>query len=31
MSENTNLIYYQRNRDLILNKKKIRIKITKRD
>ena len=31
MSENTNLIYFQRNRDLILNKKKINIKITKRD
>ena len=30
MSENTNLIYYQRNRDLILNTKKISIKITKR-
>ena len=32
MSEITNLTYYQRNRDLILNKKKkIKIKITKRD
>ena len=32
MSENTNLTYYQRNRDLILNKKKkITIKLTKRD
>ena len=32
MSEITNLTYYQRNRDLILNKKKkINIKITTRD
>ena len=31
MSEITNLIYYQRNRGLILIKKKITIKITKRD
>ena len=31
MSEITDLTYYQRNRDLILNKKKITIKITKRN
>ena len=32
MSEITNLTYYQRNRDLIINKKKkITIKITTRD
>ena len=31
MSENTDLTYYQRNRDLILNKKKITIKLTKKD
>ena len=31
MSEITDLIYYKKNRDLILNKKKITIKITKRD
>ena len=31
MSEITDLTYYQRNRDLILSKKKNSIKITKRD
>ena len=31
MSENTDLTYYQRNRDLILNKKKITIKVINRD
>ena len=31
MSELTDLTYYQRNRDLILNKKKITVKVTKRD
>ena len=32
MSENTNLIHYQKSRDLILNKKKkITMKVTKRD
>ena len=31
MSENTDLTYYQKNKNLILNKKKIIIKITKRD
>ena len=31
MSEITNLPYYQRNRDLILNFKKIALKLTKRD
>ena len=30
MSENTYLTYYQRNKDLILSKKKIAIKVTKR-
>ena len=29
MSELTDLTYYQRNRDLILNKKKITVKVTK--
>ena len=31
MSRITDLTYYQRNKDLILNKKKITIKVTKRD
>ena len=31
MRENTDLTYYQRNKDLILNKKKNTIKATKRD
>ena len=31
MSENTDLTYYQRNKDLILSKKSITIKVTKRD
>ena len=31
MSEITDLTYYQKNRGLILNKKKINMKITKRD
>ena len=31
MSELTDLTYYQRNRDLILNKKKITVKVTKKD
>ena len=31
MSENTDLTYYQRNKDLILSKKNITIKVTKRD
>ena len=31
MSENTDLTYYQRNRDLILDKKNIAVKITKTD
>ena len=31
MSEIADLTYYQKNRDLILKKKKITIKITKRD
>ena len=31
MSENTDLTYYQKNRGLILNKKKINMKIIKRD
>ena len=31
MSENTNLTHYQKIRDLILNKKKITMKLTKRD
>ena len=31
MSENTDLTYYQKKKNLILNKKKIIIKITKRD
>ena len=31
MSKISDLTYYQRNTDLILNKKKITIKITKRD
>ena len=31
MSENTNLTHYQKSRDLILNKKKITMKLTKRD
>ena len=31
MSEITDSTYYQRNRDLILNKKRVTIKITKRD
>ena len=31
MSENINLTYYQKNKDLILNKKRITMKVTKRD
>ena len=31
MRENTDLTYYQRNKDLILNKKKNTIKATRRD
>ena len=31
MSEVTDLTHYQKNRDLILNRKNITIKITKRD
>ena len=31
MSDNSNVTYYQSNRDLILNKKKITLKVTKRD
>ena len=30
MSENTDLTYYQRNKDLILRKKNITINVTKR-